>query len=232
MPLNSQNTWAIIVAGGQGTRFGASLPKQFLALGDSVVLDHTIEFFLSLQAREKLAGLVLVLPQDFVPEWRAKLPETVQVTVGGATRQASVTAGLSCVPQTADYVAIHDGARPFLTEKIFLQILAAAKKVGAAITAIPVADTLKQASDEGLVIKTIDRSQLFRIQTPQIFARPLLAEALAWAKEQQLDATDEATLIEKMGKPVKLVLGSELNFKITRPLDLELARAWRSHRHR
>lgn len=225
-----KNTWAVLVAGGQGKRFGTDLPKQFLPLGEEAVLDHTVKFFLSLRSNKKLGDFILVLPEDFVTEWQEKLKHAkVKVTAGGETRQGSVEAGLACISSSAEYVVVHDGARPFLTEEIFLRTLQAAQEVGAAVTAIPVADTLKRANSEGLVEKTVDRSQLFRIQTPQVFSRLLLVEALVWAKENGVDATDEATLVEKMGKPVKLVLGSELNFKITRPLDLELARAWWEH---
>lgn len=216
-----RDTWAIIVAGGKGQRFGAEAPKQFLRLGEGLVLDHSLNLF---KGFKELGGLILVVPEEFVSEYREKLKDTaVKVGPGGATRQGSVGAGLAMVPHEVQYVAIHDAARPFCTLEIFAATLQAAREVGAAISAVALADTIKMGNPESLVERTVPRDQLYRVQTPQIFRKDWLAEALDWAKQEGVDATDEATLVERMGRPVKLAQGSETNFKITRPSDLLLA---------
>jgi len=216
-----QDTWAIIVAGGRGERFGANAPKQFLPLGDGLVLDHSLRLFTQLG---ELGGVVLVLPEEFVAEYQERLQGSgVKVCVGGSTRQGSVAAGLRAVGPETQFVAIHDAARPLCTPEILQRTLAGAREVGAAISAVALADTLKAGSPEGLVERTVPRDAMYRVQTPQVFRKSLLEECLEWAAAEGLDATDEATLVERMGRPVKIVEGSEFNFKITRPSDLQLA---------
>jgi 2-C-methyl-D-erythritol 4-phosphate cytidylyltransferase/2-C-methyl-D-erythritol 2,4-cyclodiphosphate synthase len=222
-------TWAIIVAGGRGQRFGTVAPKQFLPLGDQPLLQHSLQLFSS---AKKITGIILVLPEEFVGEWREKLRGLdVRVTAGGATRQESVSKGLAQVPVDVSWIVIHDAARPFVTLQLLENLLTVAQEHGAAIPAIPVADTLKKGDDQGRVLETVDRQDLFRVQTPQVFSRDLLKEALAWAKENSVDGTDEAGLVEKMGRPVRLISGEEFNFKVTQPSDLEMAQALWSHRH-
>lgn len=220
------SVWAILVAGGTGTRFGAQLPKQFLPLAGRRVLDYAIELFAS---SKLFAGVVLVLPQDFVGEWKdaiAKGPwPHIRITSGGLTRQKSVQKGLQMVENEAEWVMIHDVARPLVTEEILRRTLLAVQETGAAVTAIPVADTLKKADDRQFVQKTISRERLYQIQTPQAFSRTLLQEAIEWAESKGMDATDEAGLVESMGHRVRLVEGSVTNFKITRSEDLEMAEA-------
>lgn len=223
-----ETTWAIIVAGGRGQRFGSDSPKQFLPLGDRPLLRHSVEFFNSVK---KLSGTVLVLPEEFVEPWKENLRELkVDVTAGGATRQDSVSNGLARVPAQAQWVVIHDAARPFVSFALLEQLLAAARESGAAIPAVPVADTLKKGDERGQVVETVDRHGLFRVQTPQVFSRALLQEALEWAKAKGIQGTDEATLVERMGRPVQMVAGEDSNFKITQPGDLEMANALWRHR--
>jgi len=225
-----KQSWAILVAGGTGKRFGAPTPKQFLPLQGRPVLEFSLKV---LRASPQLGGVVLVLPKDYVPEWRSRTDgvnkgdavSVFRVTEGGATRQQSVTQGLAQIPQEVEWVLVHDAARPLVTEEIIRRSLEGALVEGAAVTAVPVPDTLKRGDNEGKVLETVARKDLYRIQTPQVFRRDILQEALQWALKEGLDATDEATLVEKMGRPVDLVEGSEFNFKITTPHDLELAEA-------
>lgn len=216
-------TWAIVVAGGKGNRFGGEIPKQFLDLGGKPVVQYSLDLFQSLP---DLGGLVLVLPEEFIPEWRERLSGNgVQVVAGGATRQQSVTRGLAAVGAEARHVLVHDAARPLATLEIIHATLQGAKEAGAAVAALPVADTMKEGDDGGQVRRTVSREGLYRVQTPQGFERSLLQDCLEWAQKEGLDATDEATLVEKMGRPVQLVTGSEFNFKVTTPKDFALAEA-------
>jgi len=219
------SVWAILVAGGIGNRFGGQLPKQFLPLAGKRVLDHSLALFRSLP---ELSGVVLVLPQDFLEEGK-KLQAAeglpLRLASGGLSRQKSVQNGLAILPGEADWIVIHDVARPLVDRAMIHRTLQGAKSSGAAVTSIPVSDTLKKGDGTHHVAKTVSRDQLFQIQTPQAFSRKVLQEALDWAETRGLDATDEAGLVEDMGHRVRLVEGSTFNFKITRPQDLELAEA-------
>ena len=127
------------------------------------------------------------------------------------------------VSQGTEIVLIHDGVRPFLSKKMISGSIDGARKYGAAITAIPLSDTIKRVGSTGLVSKTITREGLWRVQTPQAFRFSLLQEAFAKANSENFYGTDEGTLIEHLGAPVKVIEGSEKNIKITRPEDLELS---------
>ncbi|HCU24167.1 MAG TPA: bifunctional 2-C-methyl-D-erythritol 4-phosphate cytidylyltransferase/2-C-methyl-D-erythritol 2,4-cyclodiphosphate synthase [Deltaproteobacteria bacterium] len=222
----SQAVWAILVAGGMGTRFGSKLPKQFLPLAGRRVIDYSLEVC----ARSGLfGGAVLVVPQDFVAECRTNFEDSgfvqFRVTAGGLTRQHSVQKGLAQVDSSAEWIVIHDVARPLVSEEIFRRTLAGARETGTAVAAVALADTLKQADERFEVQRTIPRDHLFQVQTPQAFSRKILQEALAWASAKGHEATDEAGLVESLGHRVKLVEGSVFNFKITRAEDLAVAEA-------
>jgi 2-C-methyl-D-erythritol 4-phosphate cytidylyltransferase/2-C-methyl-D-erythritol 2,4-cyclodiphosphate synthase len=220
----------VIPAGGTGTRFGASLPKQFLDLAGSPILVRTCRAFLAL---EEIGWLVVAAPADYhqqtldllhthlSPAQTARL----RVTIGGTTRQDSVRAGLAALPDEAELVLVHDAARPLVDRATILRCLRGAATLGAVIAAIPVKDTLKAVADDGRIERTIDRSRLWQAQTPQAAQRVLLEQAFAQATQQRLVGTDEASLLEAAGIPVQVVEGSERNFKITRPEDLRLAAA-------
>jgi len=217
--------WAILVAGGVGNRFGGQVPKQFRSLAGKRVLDYSLEVFGSLP---ELAGMVLVLPQDFLEEGKklqASLQKPLRLAIGGLTRQKSVQNGLSLIQNEADWIIVHDVARPLLDAGMVRRTLDGARDSGAAITAVPISDTVKKGDGSHFVQKTVSRDQLFQVQTPQAFSRKVLSEALDWAESRGLDATDEAGLVEDMGHRVRLVEGSIFNFKITRPQDLEMAEA-------
>src|SRR5262249_41021098 len=145
-----------------GSRFGASLPKQFLPLAGRRVIDYSLEILVTSRL---FAGIVLVLPQDFIAEWHEFLQKgpwsQVRVTAGGLTRQQSVQKGLQMVDDAADWILIHDAARPMLTTTMLQRTLTGAQETGAAVTAIPVADTLKRADDRQYVQKTVLRDRLY-----------------------------------------------------------------------
>jgi 2-C-methyl-D-erythritol 4-phosphate cytidylyltransferase/2-C-methyl-D-erythritol 2,4-cyclodiphosphate synthase len=220
----------IIPAGGTGSRFGHSTPKQFLDLAGTPVLVRTCRAFLQLSAirlvvvavpaahREAaLALLSLHLDADAMARLR--------VTVGGATRQDSVRAGMRMLPADIGLVLVHDAARPLVDRATIERCLEATHRCGAAIAAVPVADTLKQVDPDGRIVRTVDRSSLWQAQTPQGARRNLLERASAEADRTGLVCTDEAALLEAAGIPVQVVEGSGRNLKITRPGDLQVAAA-------
>ena len=215
---------AVVPAGGSGTRMGGPVPKQFQSLNGKPILFYTLK---TLQDSGVISEIVLVVPEKeykaACADWLGK-PEIVKkVVIGGEKRQDSVFNGFVEVSQDTEIVLVHDGVRPLLSQKMISESIDAAREYGAAITAIPVSDTIKRVVSSGLVSETIDREGLWRVQTPQAFRYPLLKEAFEKANSENFYGTDEGTLIEHLGKPVKIVEGSEQNIKITRPEDLELS---------
>lgn len=214
---------AIITAGGRGVRIGGNVPKQFLELNGKPILEHTLENF---KATGLVDEVVLVVPVDSVTQVKQDYKRfdgwLTQVVAGGAERQDSVGNGLNALGPAADIVLVHDGVRPFVTYEMLQQSIETAHKEGGAICAIPVSDTLKRADENGVVSETVDRQGLWRMQTPQTFKRSVLQEAFDKAKVDGFYGTDEGMLVERLGRPVKLVTGSEFNIKITRPEDLVL----------
>ena len=211
---------AIIPAAGRGKRIGASVPKQFLEIQGRPLLHHTLMVFASCKL---IDYVVLVMPRADVDEmgedWLNKYEIVRKVVVGGEQRQDSVYNGFSSLEKGTDIVVVHDGVRPFTTPQMITATVEAAQQHGAAITAIPVSDTVKQAAD-GFVKQTVSRDGLWRVQTPQAFQCGLLQQAFKKAKKDSYYGTDEGSLVEYLGERVKIVPGSELNIKITRKEDL------------
>lgn len=204
-------TWAIVVAAGGGTRFGSV--KQFARLGELSMLDRAVAV-----AREACDGVVVVLPAG--SDWLA--PDDVRGATGGATRSASVRAGLACVPDDADVVVVHDAARPLASRALFDRVVAAVRNgADAAVPGMPVTDTVKRVRNHR-VIETVPRDDLVAVQTPQAFRR----SALQAAHASEGVGTDDAALVEAAGGTVVVVAGEARNLKVTLADDLELARAW------
>ena len=221
---------AIIPAAGRGKRIGASVPKQFLEIQGKPLLHHTLTVFASCKL---IDYVVLVMPRADVDEmgedWLNKYEIVREVVVGGEQRQSSVYNGFSSLEEGTDIVVVHDGVRPFTTPQMIIATVEAAQQHGAAITAIPVSDTVKQAAD-GFVKQTVSRDGLWRVQTPQAFQYGLLQQAFKKAKKDSYYGTDEGSLVEYLGERVKIVPGSELNIKITRKEDLVLGESLLSRR--
>ena len=213
---------AIIPAAGRGKRIGASVPKQFLEIQGRPLLHHTLTVFASCKL---IDYVVLVMPRADVDEmgedWLNKYEIVREVVVGGEQRQDSVYNGFRSLEEGTDIVVVHDGVRPFTTTQMIIATVEAAQQHGAAITAIPVSDTVKQAAD-GFVKQTVSRDGLWRVQTPQAFQYGVLQQAFKKAKKDSYYGTDEGSLVEYLGERVKIVPGSELNIKITRKEDLVL----------
>jgi 2-C-methyl-D-erythritol 4-phosphate cytidylyltransferase/2-C-methyl-D-erythritol 2,4-cyclodiphosphate synthase len=212
---------AIIVAGGTGQRAGAHVPKQFVDLGGGrTMLDLTVQAFLSCAQVDEV---VVAVPPGYAD--RVATSARLQVVQGGARRQDSMANAFSHVSLAADVVLVHDAARPFVSDALITQTIAAAYQYGAAIVAVPVRDTIKRTSLTGAtrtIRETLPREDLVLAQTPQGFRREILSDAIAAA--HHLDVTDEAMLVERAGIPVHIVAGDPANVKITTPEDLAAAR--------
>ncbi len=222
---------ALVVAAGEGRRFGGPVPKQFLPLGGLPLLAHTLR---ALAVPGLVDRLVVAIPPGAESRCLAEvvaplaLPIPVALVPGGAERQASVRAALARVEGSTDLVLIHDGVRPFVPRRDLAAVIAAARAHGAAILAVPVRDTLKRAGGDGgplMVMETVARDGLWAALTPQAFRRDLIARAHAEAEGTGITATDDAVLVEGLGHPVALVPGSRTNIKITSPEDLAMAEA-------
>ena len=202
---------------------GGTVPKQFQALRGKPILHYTLR---TLQESGLIDSLVLVVPEkecvDARADWLGRPPVVKRVVVGGEKRQDSVYNGYQSLPSDTEIVLVHDGVRPFLSKEMIQETIDVAGEFGAAITAIPVHDTLKQVDNSGRVERTVEREGLWRVQTPQAFRCDLLGEAFLKAKSDSFYGTDEAALIEYLGQEVRIVDGSEWNLKITRPEDLLL----------
>jgi 2-C-methyl-D-erythritol 4-phosphate cytidylyltransferase / 2-C-methyl-D-erythritol 2,4-cyclodiphosphate synthase len=212
---------AIIVAGGSGTRMGQ--PKQFLPLGGKTVVETSLDAFLAVSEVETI---VLVLSPENVSAHGPRLAsERVIVVECGETRMGSVRNGFAKVPEDADIVAVHDGARPLITPAIIRAVLDEAVDSGAAVAAVQAKDTLKKVANKQLYVsQTPQRSLFWHAQTPQCYRRELLDDALTRFADAA-DATDESQLVEKLGHKVRVVPSSYENFKITTPEDLVMAEA-------
>lgn len=221
---------ALIAAGGRGVRLGADQPKQFLEIGGRSILERSIERFAT---HPGIAEVVVALPPDYLPSLQARLQArgwaSVRCVEGGGRRQDSVENAFRAARPDATVLAIHDAARPFVSRALIERTVAAAAAHGAAIAALPVRDTVKQAAGEPgaasrPVAATLRREDIFLAQTPQAFRRDVLARAFELAHQQSTDATDEAMLAERAGFTVHLVEGEPANVKITTPEDLARAR--------
>lgn len=203
-----------MVAGGSGARFGGA--KQFSVLGGRRIVDWSL-----LAARAACEGVVLVLPKEQVGRLALDVSPDV-VVAGGATRSASVRAGLTQIPEGVEAVVVHDAARPLAHPGLFKAVLAALiDGADGAVAAVPVADTLKRVGPDGRVVATVDRAGVWAIQTPQAFR----LEVLRAAHVGDPEATDDAGLVEAAGGRVVVVAGDRRNLKVTDPTDLTLLEA-------
>jgi len=211
----------VIVAGGSGRRVGGPVRKQYLEIdGIPVLLRAVLPFLVDPRIRQ----VVVVLPPDDVeapPHWLASLG--VRIVAGGAERGDSVWNGLAAVSDEVDYVLIHDGARPFVPPALVDDVLDAAP--AAVIAAVPVTDTIKQVDEDGTIAGTPDRARLWQAQTPQGFPLGELLRAYRSARDEGFAATDDAAVYARCVGPVRVVMGSYRNLKITRPEDLAVAEA-------
>ncbi|MBQ4612452.1 MAG: 2-C-methyl-D-erythritol 2,4-cyclodiphosphate synthase [Clostridia bacterium] len=218
-------TVMMVAAAGSSTRMGCA--KQHILLDGQPVLLRTLS---TLQQVDTIDEILLITRQEDAEYFTALaaqhgVTKLHRVVVGGDTRQRSVANGLAVLPAETTLVGIHDGARPLITVDAVKAVIAEAEKSGGAALAVPIKDTLKQTDTDGYVTDTPDRSRLWRVQTPQVFARAPYCNAMATALAQGWDFTDDCQLMEKAGHPVRLVSGLDTNLKLTTPEDVQLANA-------
>jgi 2-C-methyl-D-erythritol 4-phosphate cytidylyltransferase len=214
---------AIVAAAGSGRRLGLKVRKPFVKLAGIPLVVHTLK---ALSSSRVIGAIIVAAEPGLTGRFeslvkRYKLDKVIAVVAGGRTRAESVRNCLAHVDGSFDIVLIHDGGRPFIDSQTIARSVAAARKHGGSIVAVPENDTVKLAGNELFVKKTLDRSRIFRAQTPQVFKRELIKKA--YAAGVTGGATDDAGLVERVGGKVKIVAGSYRNIKITTKEDLKMA---------
>ena len=215
--MNNNYVSAIITAAGIGARMGSDIPKLELKLDNARIIDMTVDTFVKISWIDEI---ILVTSEQLLDEYKSRYNDPkIKVVLGSDTRERSTYQGLLAVSSCSDYTITHDGARPYVTEDIIASAYKNAQKTGATITAVPATDTIKVVED-GYVRRTLDRSTLYNIQTPQVFKT-------SWIKEgyyrylDKIVATDDSSFIEAMDKEVSITMGSYSNIKITTKEDLK-----------
>ena len=220
----------IVLAAGQGKRMHSKIQKQFLEIGGKPILYYSMECF---QKSPLIQDIILVTGEDMISYCQSEIVEkygftkVCKVTAGGKERYDSVYAGLLCCQDT-DYVYIHDGARPFVTEEMIQRGYEAVKRTNACVMGMPSKDTVKLADPSGYIKETPDRKIVWNIQTPQIFSYDLIRGAYESIRKKDMsNVTDDAMVVEQeTGTKILLVEGSYQNIKITTPEDLAVAEAF------
>ncbi len=217
--LRNKKIIAIIVAAGRGKRFGSSLPKQFLKIRGRTILEMSVEAF---EKNQRVDEIIIAANPDYIvltEEICRGFSKLRHIVPGGVERQDSVAAALACVQDDESIVLIHDGARPFVTDKVINAVIESAEQTGATVPVVPVKDTIRQISGSGSA--TLNRKDLAAVQTPQGFRAAILRKALQNARESGFCGTDDASLAENLGINISMVRGEEKNRKITTREDLE-----------
>lgn len=223
--MKSIKTVAIVPAAGMGRRLGLKTRKPFVLLGGRPLITYALE---TLNSSKSIDAIIIAAERTYIKRvkdlvHRYGFDKVIDVVAGGETRFESVEHCLRKVNDSFDMVMIHDGARPFLDERMIAGSIKMAHEYGACIMAMPENDTVKFAAAGSLVEKTLDRDKVFRAQTPQTFKAGVIKKA--YALRHNRCVTDDASLVEQMGKPVKILKGSFKNIKITAKEDLKIAEA-------
>jgi len=216
---------AIILAAGQGRRLKTATPKPLIKIGKLSAIVYSLN---ALDAHPGIDEVIVVVStknrRTIIRQInKFSFKKIVNIVIGGSRRQDSVYNGLKMVSEKSAWVLIHDSARPFIDGQSIAKVITAAKKTGAAILGVPVKATIKSSKFNGLVDRTLNRANLWEIQTPQVFRKELIFRA--YKKYSTMDVTDDSSLVEKLGNKVKIVSGSYENVKITTQEDLLFARA-------
>ena len=218
--------YGIIVAAGKSERMGADVDKAFLSLGGQPVLSYSLRAF---EKCHDIDGIILVVRKDRLDTTRGMLQiygcaKARKVVAGGAQRQISVCNGLAELNEDVKIVVVHDGARPCVTPQLISETIKSAKRYGAGVAAVKIADTIKEMQSGGLSgTRTIDRTKLWAVQTPQAFKKELLVEGYRQVNKKHLTVTDESSAVELVHKEIRLVPSTWSNIKITTPEDLAVA---------
>ncbi|MFH0924539.1 MAG: 2-C-methyl-D-erythritol 4-phosphate cytidylyltransferase [bacterium] len=217
---------AIITAAGKGSRMGQPISKQFLSLGGKPILYHTVKAF---ESSGKIAEIYLIVGYDDINYCKQKIiykygfQKIKKIIIGGRERQDSIYNGLKELDTAVDTVLIHDGVRPFITTELIDKIIDELDQEQAMILAVPAKDTIKLVNQDGYIKETLDRKKLCLTQTPQGFDYNIIWSAYEKAYNDGYYATDDANLVERMGKKVKILMGDYENIKITTMEDLSVA---------
>lgn len=216
----------IIPAAGSGSRLNRETPKPYLEINGKTILEHTLLRFLGL---ENLSQVIVATSLRYITKAEQILGEVLddriafRVIEGGVERQHSIFNTLKYADENS-LVIVHDAVRPFVELEHIESCCEAAMETGASVLGVPAKDTIKKLDDDNLIVDTPSRKYLWQAQTPQVFKKEILQEAYQKAFEQNFIGTDDASLVERLGYPVKMVEGDRSNFKITYPLDLKLAK--------
>ncbi len=218
---------AIVLAAGEGRRIGGEVPKAYLSIAGRPLVLRTLDRMFSSQAVKNVvlvvAAVELTRCETMLRADPALQDRAWLLQVGGATRQQSAKRGLEKVSSDTDIVIIHDGARPFVSTDLIDRCVETAPIKGAVVPGLPASDTIKVVSDDRWIRRTPERGTLWEIQTPQVFERELIVAAHERAEKDRAEVTDDAMVVERIGKPVFVLDGEKTNFKITVPEDVWLA---------
>jgi len=215
---------AIVVAAGQGRRLKSKVSKPILKLNSKPIIAYALSV---LNSCPEIKEIILVGNSSNIQELASivskhRIRKVSKICLGGKARQDSVAKGIEFISKDARLVLIHDAVRPFISKDLVSSLVTSAQKYSAAITAVPVKATIKASDKLGFVQRTIERSNLWEVQTPQVFSKGLLLKA--YTRFGKLRVTDDAMLVERLGVKVKIVLGTYRNIKITTPEDLKIAK--------
>lgn len=217
---------ALIPAAGVGRRMGKRTAKQFLFLGDKPMLAHTL---LAFQRAPEVDEVIPILSQEDMESCLKDIIEHYHLTkvktlvVGGRERQDSVYNGLKKMEKDTEVVVVHDGVRPFVTQEMIRETVGHARKGECVVVGVPVKDTVKEVDADGIVKRTLERSRLWAVQTPQAFPAKVLLRAYEDSYKKKYCGTDDSMLAERLGIKVRVIMGSYDNIKITTPEDLVIA---------
>ena len=221
----------VLLAGGTGSRMKADVPKQFLSLKGVPILHHSLDLFLE-KLSPTLPIVVLVMDPMYQPEYQPivdKYKGRLVFANPGKERQGSVENGLSkmveLVGDTCKYVAVHDSARPLVSIEEIHNVINDAREYGAAVLGVPSKSTIKESADGSLVLRTIPRARLWEVHTPQVIKVETLLRGFEKVAQEDLEVTDDVSIVEALGEPVKLTRGEYTNIKITTPEDMDVASA-------
>lgn len=223
--MSEHYTTAIIVAAGDSTRMGYKLSKQLIPLCGRPAIEYTLRAFQDCDMIDEID--IVTRPQDIndVAQIAFQFKKVMGIISGGTDRAESVRKGIRNTSKKTTHYVIHDGARVMITPDEICRVLNVAFETGAATLGTPVIDTIKVAGEDGNILSTPDRSTLWAVQTPQVFERDLYLRAIDYAVENDLSVTDDCSLVEALGVPVRIVRGEYTNLKLTTPSDVAIAEA-------
>ena len=218
---------AVVAAAGKGKRFGCQLNKPFFLLERKPLLTYSL---FTLENSSIINDIILVVEENKISEAKRlvrkyHISKVKEVVAGGKNRQDSVALGLKGIGSVCNLILIHDGARPFLAEKLIRKVILTAQRYGAAALGLPICDTIKEVTNSFLIKSTRNRKSFWTVQTPQAFKAQIIQKAYFQARKDHFLGTDSASLVERIGVPVKVIKGEPYNIKITMKNDLLLAKA-------